>query len=250
MATADYRKKATEVFDEWLSEQLIGEASVDLPKLRDKAFAFFINNQDFVKQWFAETFPSSIYSRITSRLGQARQGWITLGDRVVSPSQFQQDAKVLGARFKRWDYWWESIGPGQTMRFMDMFPDQLLLMETNRRKSGQHEYIVADVAKTVRGSLKETQTVSDEFTSEMVEDIYQSLMPKKEPKNGNIRQRKSGPVYNLPRRSGVPRQSHGRNAQRPTEDRSVDTKEHRNNGRDRASPIDDSNDGGDGHRSS
>lgn len=221
MATTQADKKATDIFDEWLSDQISDETSIDIPKLRDKAVVLFSNNQTFVEQWFKETFPSSIYTRITSRLGQARQGWITLGDKVVSPGQFQAQAKVLGAKFKRWDNWWESIGPGKTMRFMDMFPDQLLIMENNRRKAGQHEYIVAEVAKTIRETLEETQTVADKYTSEMVEEIYRSLMPKKETKHGDIRQRKGRPVRNVSRRPGVQRQNNGRNTTRPSTNRSL-----------------------------
>ena len=218
---------------DWVNYQIEEVQAVHVPTLARDALAHFEQDAEFVRQFFGLYGYQAIYEQVRSCVERTRGGWVPMGDEVVSRDELKVRAVKLSSR---WESWLEHCGD-RHINIMTATKADLLMAVAERRGRAATELGYASLYEQMADKLQPGETVSDRFTTEDIETLYQAVAIEGG-NNGHLR-RDGGSVHNVPGSVTVQGQADGGHTQGPEDHRGMATKQGRHRRRGGVATSDD-----------
>lgn len=165
-----YRAIVTAWITERVQEQLDEHGAADVPEAVDAAIDHFGQNQDFVRSLMHEIFRPAAYQASRQAIAATRGGNpVTLGNKVMSREEFERRAKH---RFERWVV---NVKSHRDVQFMDLERSELELWRNRNERLAKTFGGYVRLCDRLMEQMGDGERVSDLFTPEEVEEIYQEV---------------------------------------------------------------------------
>lgn len=158
---------------QWIRAEIDGKSTVELPALADAAVEAFATDQQFVRDFMAEMMRPMVYevAKQVMKSTRPKGDIIDLGDKLMERSEFKEQSKKAGAR---WRTWLEHSGT-KHIRLMEMTRADLKAAADERRKRGDAEYELANLWDALAERLEGNERVSERFTADEIERVRASI---------------------------------------------------------------------------
>ena len=169
-----WTQSARGILRQWINEQINTAVedgqSISIPTLTSETIAHFRADGELIQRLMEEQLQPIVTQLVAQRVGHSRN-YVLAGDRALPRHQFAQMAEQLA---KRWERWIEHVGVLQ-VPVLSMTKTDLVQAAMERENQGRRELRMGALWRSLADQLKETECVGDRFTSEQIEQLYQSL---------------------------------------------------------------------------
>ena len=147
-----------------------GADEISLPTITDSVVALLMQDDDFVAEFMRTTLRSEVYQQVAAVVAATRDLSI-VGDTAMSEGAVKRKANEFASRFLGW---YEHAGD-RHVQVMEMTREDLIVAAAERRQRGDREFRLANLWTRLADSLEGGQKVSERFTAEQVEALYQNI---------------------------------------------------------------------------
>lgn len=147
-----------------------GADEISLPSITDSVVAILMTDDDFVAEFMRTTLRSEVYAQVSAVVAATRDLSV-VGDTAMSDGAVKKRATEFASRFLGW---YEHAGD-RHVQVMEMTREDLLVAAAERRQRGDREFRLASLWSRLADSLEGGQKVSERFTPEQVEALYQNI---------------------------------------------------------------------------